>query len=1035
MSFLRRILKKGKTSTGVFLLLSASLSLAPLSFFASPQNGPKKDPGENTLPDGDTPEAKFLNRLESLEGVDGSLDLSLSYPDRDKKSRSALSLEGASFAFVSKGETKAIHLDGSLSYNESTLPFLLHYADSEAYVSLLGARYRYATSEFDSLFDSLTSIFGTDFVNVPTSFYDPLKGILGAFGGANGEAPSLKLKEQNDQGFTFEMSVASLSSTPLTFRADASYNLLSFDAKDIAFQDCTLSVSFKEAAGDLSPLASIRAKTPKDPASYTPIIDSMGLVKRFADLAKEKQGTLTIKGDIDNQTSFPGKETLEESFDLSGTIAFDVAANLFHGDLVIGGTDFDESHGSTSLSFFNKVEKDKSWTSYLTYNNLLKVSMDSKTFNAMMALFEDELGENGALDRLTNVVREASAVKEMKNGRYGKLLNAILSLESGPDSLRASLSLKDFGMGENSTLDLTLLGEKKGLSTAIFKNIEMGKATVKTLSLSLGAYVEESFDTNDYYSLDGLPTLSSQMKSLFQEARAHLGFSMSVLDEKGLGYPSIAGETYFDLKKKAGSGDVTLYNKISDTIHKNNHVLFDVSGGEDTDEVRFHYFDGDSNNEGLRGKMAIKDINDIIDLAKGLYDDEDPRFAKFFDPIRLSMASSAVGALTSGRYGPFLASKLLLKASLEPDLSTFVFDGKGFGFKEGTSFTVILHYTDDRLVSLELHGIETAGKKIDGTITLIETSFGDEKLTPLDFTNKNYFQFDGINELASSALNESKRESFHLYSTPLTFNLSVIGINAITFNLQIHFYVYVKGEVVKVYGSVTNNDYTGAALNVSGFRRFKGGLGGTFDSKGKVTSYIFYDNIDVEASQKAGKDVALPDQKGHLYVKTDWSYYYWGTKRGTAEAKYDTDQLKESKTVVNLVFWDILALDMRSYYNDMTNKDPVATAYENALTSYSYDTSSGTPKWGMGMNLGVLANTDLLSKLSLTVNGSGDHYLSSLLIPTQSFLSIGGGAVKGDLGGTLYNEAPGKDYWNGDPSGQWSLFLTPERRARAVTQI
>lgn len=1037
MGFLRRFLNKGEKALQhafLFLILPLSLSCFPVSF-ASKETATSEKEGDS-LPDGKDPESKFLNSLRSLDGVYGTLSLEANVLDKNMTTSSSFKLEDADLGFVYKEEDKALHLEGRLLYNESDLPYSIHYGNEEAYLSLLGARYSYKTTDFDTLFDSLVSIFGTDWVKVPDALYDSILPLLKSMDGEM-ELPNLRLRAKAGRGYTFELPLSGSISGYLLFNADSSYNLLSFETENLSFEGGSLSASFlnKEVEDTLK---TILSKAPTDASSYTPVIDSMGLVERLASLSKDPKGTLLIEGDIDNQTHFPGNEALEESFDLNGEISFDIKKQTFHGSIEAGGTDFDGTHGSTNLSFFNEPGEDGYWKGFLSYNDIMKLSMDSLVYNELLALFEDELTSTGILDTITNILTDATALTEIKDGRYGKLLASVLSLESDSDSLILALNLKYFGMGDNSLLRLTLLGEKKGLSTAIFENLEVGTAVFKKLSLTLDAYKEASFDTKDYFELTELPTLASQMKSLFNEQRAHVSFDFNIMNEDGSGYPTFSGEAYFDAKKKAGTGDITLYHKINDSLHKNHRVKIDVTGGEDSDVTRFHYYDGDSNNEGMRGQMTIKDLNDIIALAVGLYNEDDPRFAKFFDPIRLAMASSAFGAISAGRYGPFLASKLLLSASFSSTQSSFVFDGAGFGMEEGSQWALLLNYEAGKLTSIGVKDINMSGRLINGTLTLLGTSFDDSKLSSVDFANKNYYQFDGVDKLLSSALNESKRETFRIYSKSLSVTLAAIGIKAVTLNLGVDISIYVKGEVVKVYGTINNSDYTGVILNMTPFRRYKTAIS---DRKGKVISSIYYDNIDVAESKKQGKEIALPDQKGYLHVSTLTQYEYlewfkWHTFSQTDEVKYNTDQLSDSKTVVNLIFWDILSLNMKSYYDDMLNKEPAATAYENILTGYNYAIDgSGIPTWTLGVNLGVLANTDVLTKMSLSLKGTVDGYIDGIEIPNQAFLSMGAGALKGSLQASLVNEAPGKDYWSGTAANAWSSYLTEARRAKDVTAV
>lgn len=989
-------------------------------------NKPNEERPTNVLPQGEDALRKFENRLSENSGLEGKLTFAAKYPDVDKNSYSDLSVSSANLAIYKKDDF-LFHVDGSLVYNDVSLPLLVHLSSDDSYLSLLGARYAYRTDDFESLFDSIVSIFGKDSIKIPSSFYSWIDELIKSDKKEEKDTVEATFSSESiaTDSYLFSWAFPNVMEGKIYFETDGRYGLKKIYGDELKIDEFSFSFSFVVSDDDVD-YSSLSSLKPSDSSSYTQIVDSMGLVKKAMKLAKSKKAGFAFQANLTNQTNFSkekGKE-IEEKFDLSGSFNFDLNEKKMNGDILASGYGIDDEQGSKSLSFVSREEQEDGWKAFVEYNGVMNLAMDSVTFDSVLAIFEDEISSFGSSDSVLSFLTDSKVIKDIRNGRYDSAISAISSIQTSDDKIVASLRLADFGFGEDSALTLTLDANDNGVTEAVFENIIVRTANFSKLVITLTDYAEKMCDEASYFELDGLPTFASQMKSIFQKKRVNLSFNASVLDGNGLGYPEISGNVYFDLNEgmKKGSGDVTLKHKVEDGTTKNNHVLVDVTGLEDTDVTRFHYNDGDSNNEGMRGQMSIKDLNSIIALAVGLYNDNDPRFAKFFDPIRMALMSNVVGALTANRYGPFIATSVMKSASLSADKCVFTMDSASFGLEEGGSFDIVLNFVGSELASLEIKGLKYKDDTINAVITLIGTSFDDSKLSVVtDFADGNYFQFDGVDKLLEAALNESKRETYRLYSDSVKVSLNIFSISM---DLKLDFHIYVKGEVVKVYGVVSNISVYIVSRNYN-----------LFYSDNKRTSTLYYDNIDVDKTNETGEETALADQKGYLYISSYNSYKYFGSNKTATDdvVKYSTDQLSGSKTIAHMVLYDILGLDLESYLDNLTNTKETSKAYENLLTQYEYvANNSNHPTWKVGINLGALANNSILKDLSIELNG-GDYgsvsegYLSSLTIPEQQILSTGS-LIKftATAKGTINNSAPGGNYWS-DVSSAWNSFMNTNR--------
>lgn len=1009
------------------LLSLGASSLAPLGYGEMEEATVPNNP---SLPRGDDSLSKFTSSLNETHGFGGKLSFDASFLNSDKKTSSVLHLEDANLSFY-KDEEAAFHLEGSLAYDNANLPLLLHYSDENAYLSILGARYSYKTDDFDSLFDSIISIFGKDSIKIPDSFYSWIDKFFNA--SSEGDKKEIEskfvLESESSKELLFSWSFENLFDGKIYFATDNRYQMTSIYANKLKGEgfDCSFTYQITQEESSLNTIQSL---TPKDASSYSPIVNSMGLVRKISDIVKSKKAGISFKGNLKNKTNFSKKETVVEDFDLQGFTYFDVNKKRFHGKVSVGGYDLDDKRGETSLSFFTNILGEDSWKAFVDYNDMMKLSMTSLTFDEVLGLFEKSEETSGLADSVVSFLGNNAFMKAIQNGRYSEALELIESIENENNLLRLNLSLNPLGLGEDAHLSLTLNAQNNGVSQAIFENANFGSVSIEKLIITLEDFVDFSYSEEGYFEMDGLPTFASQMQNLFQKKRANISFDASVLDASGLGYPEISGNVFFDLNdgKKKGSGDVTLKHKVEDGGTKNNHVRVDVTGALDSDVTRFHYNDGDSNNEGMRGQMTIKDLNSVIELAVGLYNDNDPRFAKFFDPLRAALTSNAIGALTANRFGPFVASKVILSADLSKDTWRFKMDANAFGLQKGTAFDVVLSFKNDEIASIQLMDLKTDEQTVNATIKLVSTDFEDSNLSIVnDFKDGNYYQFDGIDSLLKAALNESKRETFRLYSDSFKVTLNIFEfIKGFVLDLKMDFYIYVKGEVVKVYGVVSNINNK---LAVFGGLVFRHNV--TSVSYNYRTSVIYYDNVD--PNSPAGEERALPDQKGYLYVAGSNLYKKSGKEQTIVDdvVKYSTNQLSDTKTVLHLVFYDILGMDLESSLDKMVGTKQTTTAYENLLTAYKYDNSNNRSSWNVGVDLGSLANTSVLKKLNLQIDAgetgsASEGYLASLTFPKQKIVDLVIFSAE-TAQSTIYNAAPGEDYWTGGGKAAWESFLKDAR--------
>lgn len=1033
------------------------LGITLLSFFgcsslSSKENQETNNQYNNNLVLGQGSVAKFEKELNSISGLNGSFSSSLSFPDKNQTSSSSIKLDNANLLFLnsSKGGISDFHLDGRMIYNDANLPFLIHQQEEDTYVSLMGARYRYSHYEFDNLFDELISIFGTDIVTVPDSFYQSLDKIFSSFNSSNDTSNSdfngtFASENSLNNEYRFSLTLDSLGGK-IYFLTDTSYNLKRAYTESLKIDKAITSFNF--VVTDTSNLTNkLSELKPTDTSSYTSIVNSLGLVRKFAELSANPKAGLTFSSSIKNKTgTFSKKEEgIEEDLAFNGSIDFDKNSSAFHGNLTLEGEGLKGEKGSKNIAFRGS-ETTGSWKAYLNYNNIFKVSCDSLTFDNTLALFEEEAGVNNVLSSFTSFLSSNPIMKDVKEGRYDKIISTIGEINTSDSEIALSLNLSFAGFGDNSNAEITISANNKNLIDATFFNCEIGSLTVYTFSLKLRDYIAplNGLNESEYAKMDGLPSIASQMKNIFQTKRASFSIAGSAVDSNGVGYPSINGNFAFDLGAGKGALDIHLVNKNKKGTSKDNHVVLEVTGKEDTDVTRFHYTDGGdeekkpTDNKGMRGEMSIKDLNSLISLVMSLFNEEDSRFQKFFEPLKMALASNAVGALLSNRFGPLISTNVLKQANLNANNWCFVIDSASFGLG-GESFNVDVIFLGEgankTISSLHIYNLKSGEKTIDITLNLLNSgeALPESSFSLLSsFYDHKYFKFDGIDVLVKCLLNEARRETYNLVHGGDSFNLKLSGLLNIDYKLKFDFSIYVKGEVVKVIGSVKGIDW------VSSFGKYGYSYHPALVSSKKDLTRgvnIYYDNIDTSILDK---EVALPDQKGYLYIE-GYNDYYTGSgskkvfhhdldcennKEKNGFPKYSTDQLADTKIVLHMLFWDILGLDLEKYIGDMVGDKKNIISSEKLLTNYQF-ASGLNPSWTLGIDLSALAGSSILKSLSLTINGTSDNCISSLYIPQAEILNVL--VLTAKVGGTIINNHPTKNYWKGEANNNWNEFMKTHR--------
>lgn len=988
----RRKIAKGNVlfSCCLFLLLSACSGLS------SPSEKEAIIPDEIVIPEGKNQEEKLSNSLDSIEGLEGSFSFSLSYPDKDDSSKSNLSSDNLSLR-IAKGENNpSFHLSGDLLYNGVSESLYANLDDETFYLSVLDLKYKYSLSTYEDMIGKIISIFGVDGVKVPSAFYDLLDPLFNSSSSSTELDYVYKGLDGSYQLYTLE---SSSFDGQIEIRCDESYNLHSISTDGIWISSAYLSFN---ATIDINneEASIIKGLVPSDAASYVEAYDSMGLVKRIYSLIGKSYFSLNLDGSIHHISEKTSKhEQVDEDISFEGNLDFNMgdavyAANVSFADASLGGDNWVKAYS----------DKTDDQNLYVNYNDALKFAAKGTLIDELFARVKEDYGEMDLMDQLIKIIDNAN-LKDISNGRYESILNCLADISHDANNINITLDMASFGFGDESTMSIAITDdESASLISVYLDKVGLDNFYFVDTSITLGSYVDPIFDTTGYYFLEKLPTIYSQINSLVNSPKACLDIEGSYMDENEVGLTSFTAKVdmlgevddnqkytlekaalNIDLIQRLGvNNDDGSFKEHGDS--KNHHIDMELDGVE---EAYFHYYDNgavDSKKKdtGTYGKLKISAFSNIVEIIMDIYNSDDERFAKWFKVVGEVAASNVMDALTYGTFGPLLAANLIKSSSFTADKAIIVLSGKAFGFNSDSSsndFTVTATYENDEIHTLSVSKLYIGGSYLNVTATIGE--YQEDSISILD-RSQSYFDLTGLSPLISAVYNCAKMKTYHLTSDDLKVKFLT---DATSVSLKMDYYIFVDGSIVKVYGKISVTRSQLINTNSGGYKVNEStNWWPKYVTYGYRNTIMYFDDVD----PSTGK--AYEDNSGFLYlsVKNAKTANDFTEDSKTTRYKYHSDWLKNTSNLVEMLVQTIIDLN-DLYYNQIANAvtdtSDAGTAidYENVLTNFVYDESS--KKWDISVDLGVLANTSMLSDLDVSLYGgtdyNGDESLSKATIKTK----------------------------------------------------
>jgi len=898
-----------------------------------------------------------------------------------------LSLKNTSLQLAINGwPDVALDLKTTVCYEGIEKPIALAYVNSNVYFSALGLKYKTTTETGTDFFDSMITLFNLanmpslDLSGVDTSSMSSMMDKMTSTG-------------NTETGFVYTLPLNDDGSESITMTSDGKYNLTGVKTSGISINGNSL--AFDVSVDTLKDF-DVSSFIPSDAdTAYLDIYNSYALIKRVTDLIRTPTFGVNIGVSMEKSVAEGAATNIYQVASVSGSANLDVTANNYQGALTVeaplsktlksDAASLSDDKKTKQTVSANYVKSGGDGKVFVSYNDAMKLKMTTSVANNLFKKIQTDfpVKDASSMTKLFDFVTDSTVMKDLADGKFASAISMLDDFAIGNNTLTATLRLKNVGLGDNSSVVVTLNGNETSSSLAkIEANHIVMSAYEMNASFSLTDYAKPTLAEDTYQTLDNTPTIYDQFLALSKDTTAEVDLSGSVMkydaaaDAVTKNGVRFTGNTEFDANQdttkdthgKSGTGNAEITQIKDGTDFQTHHIGIDVRG---TDKMLFRYTTGTINGESkyLNGKFEISTLNGIIDLVKKLMNSTDTRYTKFLDPLKEQSATMVLSKVVAGDYEELLRTKVLDKVSVASDAIVVVVD-KAL-LSSTTNIELTLGLESGKLKTVTINEFVIEG--VDINVILNLGAYDVAKLATLP-DNVTYLDFSQIEVLMAFGITTSEQSYFHLIASG-----SVAIGKAKLISLSMDFHITVDGETVKVFGTtklplipIVNG--TAPAWLLGGTRTVK----------------FFY-------------------EPGYCYISGSDDYV--ASKRLDSTDKIKVKDTYFASHLMKYLLQDFLQIT-DSIYNQITESKgdtskPVS--YEKVLTDFQYANTTGTaPSWDLTVDTGVLANNSMLGLLKVRVSGNDadasdgvlDGYLNQM---TVDFSITAGLTINLNLDASLVN--------------------------------
>ncbi len=1002
-----KFFEKKSVRSGLIFTLIAGIS-GTITYFAFPnfiQGDAEDSPIIDNSEDNDGPSEssvdKFASKLIETTGIEGQLDLSVSFPDKDgdDSTMNTITLNDANLKFAMPSTSNiGLDIEGTINYNDWNTENLekatthINYVDGNAYIDFWGGKIAYLDTEYKSLIGELISIFSDSVIKIPDSVYDFLDKMMGDDSSddssSSGDSTSgmsdlagtkmdWTLVNDGENSKEYKLDVE-LSGTIISLNlfSDGDYNLTRVVAKDLKFGDVTINLDLDASVSE-DALGSIRSSIPTDYQNYTSLLGLKGIIRKVGNAVTKERFGLDMSLNLTHSESDFSEDMLVT---LGGN--FDIGSGNYLANLDLSNAADNSYSQKLNVAYLNENDQNNA---YVNYNNVTKLSTNLVTLEALLGKMKNDGNSQDMsyLAKIFDFVFDSELVKAVQNGRYELIADEVEKIEISSNKVVLKVKLDKVGFGDDSQITITFDGTKNApISEITLSGIKAKNFSLEG-SIKVNPFSSISFDSTGYYKVEHLPDMFDQVSDLVNSKQAKLKVEGSLLDENNYGL-SFNGGTSFDANLKSGTGSIVL-SQITSEYTKNHLFTMDV----DEKQAIFNYNDNDKKEEyaGLNGSISISNITDLVGLIKSLTGEESfkNRFGGIFSSLESGATTTIINDVINGKYANLLSAKILNSCAISSSEANISINGELFGLENDINIVIafadtVKPVTDEEgnvtndvvrnIKSVSLKDFLLSGKTINLTVSLEEF---DNKLASLD-KDVAYTDFSSVTTLAEYFLNTATElNTYHL-----TSSLSVVLWTADIITIDADLYISIEESATKVYGTLSNIPLIPAVNNDTWL----------FGDHGEDASYYrdveFYldgENVYVHGVNPFGTFEA-EGENGDIetYDFTEIQDY-----------KYETSYFNKTDNIIHFLLKDVINMQDRLLNKVNTNgislpTNKSALATEKLFKDFTFDNEN--KQWDLSLDLGGLLGNDFLKGLDLTITGTPEKYLNDISLSLTIFAGV-----------------------------------------------
>lgn len=662
---------------------------------------------------------------------------------------------------------------------------------------------------------------------------------------------------------------------------------------------------------------------------------------------------------------------------------------------------------------------------------------------------------DGIADAL-DAIQGSSIYKNIDEQHYEDVISTITQINTSTNSILISIDLSQANMDGVATVTLNGTSMDAPLGNIHFDHVGLRGENDSHTSLHLDGtleiipYEKPIFSAEGYEELTHLPGWDEEIKAIAERDQLQVQLEGYILKtgttspivtsapysfgRKEQGF-SFKGSLAFDLAQKIGTGQMVFTDRKENYI--NDHSLkidFTGEGAEsDTDlndmkgsgNVNAMFFEYNSQNtipvsdsgdykdenrkeptnkNGLKGRFSVHSIGGVLGVINELTSSTDVRFERLTNLVSSLSAETLLTKLLNGEYFEFLSSKILSKAEIGTNESTFEIAPGVIQPNHG--LTIKLGYdADSKPKTIEVWTTldNDSQSEIYVKISLGSTAFDT---FPFQFSDHSFSAFTDYSSMKtllefllgtiSIGMTDDTLNSYTTYHLKGNVDMKLLG-GLYDISISMDIYIFLKGTTVKILGSV----YVPEKIVTNG----------------ETTTNIFYETTGSDAS-------------GQVYLhRLEKNSGIFGLG---AKVNEEHVRVKGEDFSANLMDWLLkYILNFRSMVTDRIGSDTGSSTEafhgEDIIKDFAVkNTSLSEPTWSLNIGLDALAHVRILNDLSVAIAGKTVSYTGSdkksytrkALYSLTGNTSILGSIIKATLNFSVENIKTGsyQEAWYSDSS-------------------